>query len=186
MSYRSHPDRILDSIDRERSRDVGEPGLRIVTQAVGRELGTEVPDPSAGHSERLARIFKLIEGSYMRTAQSTDLRMIAARFRAIGDIPHHHARGDVTISVQYLDADRNEDVAMAPFEIRPDAVAEAKEVTGTSRPDVNALKVLRDHLRDGVMAAYGKIEPRLRDAVRDGADLGHVSVEITLDLRPAR
>gem|GEM_PF-6193898 len=69
--------------------------------------------------------------------------------------------------------------------IRPDALEEAKEATGTSRADVNALKVLREHLREGVMAAYAKLEPRLRAAIRDRADLGHVSVQITVDLRAA-
>ncbi|MBI4538605.1 MAG: hypothetical protein HY704_03730 [Gemmatimonadetes bacterium] len=186
MSYRTHPDRILDNIDRERSRDVGEPGMQIVRQATGRELGTEVPDPTATQQERLTRIFKLIEASYVKAAQSVELRQIAARFRGIGDIHHHHARGDVTISVHYLDGDRDDTVAMAPFEVRPEAVEEAKEATGTSRPDVNALRVLREHLRECVMAAYTKLEPRLRDSIRDRADLGHVSVQITIDVRPAR
>lgn len=186
MSYRTHPDRILDNIDRERSRDADEPGVPVVRQASGRELGTEVPDPSSTHQERLTRIFKLIDSSYTKTAQSVDLRRIAARFRGIGDINHHRARGDVTISVQYLDAQHEDDVAMAPFEVRPEVLEEAKEVTGTSRPDVNALKVLRDHLREGVIAAYTKLEPRLRATIRDRADLGHVSVQITVDLRPAR
>lgn len=186
MSYRTHPDRILESIDRERSRDVVDPGVELVRQASGRELGTEVPDASATHQERLARIFKLIEASYVKTAQSVELRRIAQRFRGIGDIHHHDARGDVTITVQYLDIEHDDDVAMAPFEIRPDELAEAKEITGTSRPDVNALRVLREHLRQGVMAAYGKLEPRLRESIRDRADLGHVSVQITMDVRPVR
>jgi hypothetical protein len=45
--------------------------------------------------------------------------------------------------------------------------------------------VLRRELRKGVQAAYQKVEPRLRDALRDRADMGHVEVEITVDLRPA-
>jgi len=185
MSYRTHPDRILDHIDRERNRDLDDPGAPTVRQASARELGSEKPDASSTQHERLTRIFNLIDTSYTKTAQSADLRRIAARFRGIGDLAEHRARGDVTISVQYLDAQRNDDVAMAPFEVRPDALEEAKEATGTSRADVNALKVLREHLREGVMAAYAKLEPRLRAAIRDRADLGHVSVQITVDLRAA-
>ena len=52
---------------------------------------------------------------------------------------------------------------------------EAKKTTGSSRPDFNAMKVLREELRDGVLSAYRKIEPRIRDAVRERADIGHVS-----------
>ena len=55
----------------------------------------------------------------------------------------------------------------------------------TSRADVNALKVLRAQLRAGVKAAYQKLEPRIRDAIRDRADMGHVQVQVTVDLRPA-
>jgi predicted Rdx family selenoprotein len=40
-------------------------------------------------------------------------------------------------------------------------------------------------LRQGVKAAYAKLEPRIRDAIRDRADMGHVQVQVTMDLRPA-
>jgi hypothetical protein len=110
---------------------------------------------------------------------------LAARFQAVGDIHHHHARGDVSISVQYLDHERFADVGVSPFEIRPYEVADAKRETKTSRADVNALKVLRKELRGGVLAAYQKLEPRVRDAIRDRADMGHIQVQVTVDLRPA-
>jgi hypothetical protein len=74
---------------------------------------------------------------------------------------------------------------MSPFEIRPYEVADAKKETRTSRADVNALKVLRKELREGVLAAYQKVEPRIRDALRERADMGHVQVQVTVDLRPA-
>ena len=74
---------------------------------------------------------------------------------------------------------------MSPFEIHPQDLLEAKKETKTSRPDVNAMKVLRLHLRNGVLAAYKKIEPRVRDALRERADLGHLSVQVVMDLRPA-
>jgi hypothetical protein len=35
------------------------------------------------------------------------------------------------------------------------------------------------------MGAYKKIEPRVRDAVRERADMGHVAVQVTLDIRSA-
>jgi hypothetical protein len=73
---------------------------------------------------------------------------------------------------------------MAPFEIFPARLVEAKKETKTSRPDVNALKVLRVEIRDGVVAAYKKVESRVRDALRDRADMGHVAVQVTMDVRP--
>ena len=60
-----------------------------------------------------------------------------------------------------------------------------QKVTKTSRPDVNAMKVLRAQLREGVLFAYKKVEPRIRDALRERADMGHVTVQVTMDLRPA-
>ena len=75
-------------------------------------------------------------------------------------------------------------MGVVPFGITPRDLEEAKKETRTSRPDVNAIKVLRLRLRDGVLAAYRKIEPRLRDAVKERADVGHVAAEVTLDLRP--
>jgi hypothetical protein len=50
---------------------------------------------------------------------------------------------------------------------------------------VNALKVLRKELRQGILSAYQKLEPRVKDAIRDRADMGHVQVQVTVDLRPA-
>ncbi|MEE2668430.1 MAG: hypothetical protein VYD78_00350, partial [Gemmatimonadota bacterium] len=90
----------------------------------------------------------------------------------------------VSISVQYIDSPRLDDIGMAPFEILPERLIEAKKKTKTSRPDVNAMKVLRVEIRDGVMAAYKKVELRIRDALRDPADMGHVAVQVTMDVRP--
>jgi hypothetical protein len=77
-------------------------------------------------------------------------------------------------------------VGMSPFEVRPEDVLEARKTTGNTRPDLNAMKVLREELRNGVLAAYKKMEPRIRDALRERADLGHLAVTVTMDLRPAR
>ena len=110
----------------------------------------------------------------------------AARFQAIGDISHHAARGDVSVSVQYLDSGRHDDVGVVPFEIGGIDLEQAKKETRTTRPDVNAMKVLRLRLRDGVLAAYRKIEPRLRDALKERADIGHLAAEVTLNLRPTQ
>ena len=49
---------------------------------------------------------------------------------------------------------------------------------------MNAQRILRKELRDGVMAAYKKEEPRIRDAIRDRADMGHIEVQVTMDVRP--
>jgi hypothetical protein len=185
MSFRTNPDRILENIDRARNRDAESAGLYVDRQAMGRDLDTEIPDLDATTTERLKRIFAVLERSYTRAAQRTELGRLASRFQAVGDIHHHHARGDVSISVQYLDHDRFDDVGVSPFEIKPYQVADAKKETKTSRADVNALKVLRKELRAGILAAYQKLEPRVRDALRDRADMGHVQVQVTMDLRPA-
>ncbi|MFC1661068.1 hypothetical protein ACFL3S_06385, partial [Gemmatimonadota bacterium] len=102
-----------------------------------------------------------------------------------GDLHHHHARGDVSVVVQYLDSPRHDDVGMSPFEIRAVDLEETKKATESSRPDVNAMKILRRELRDGVMSAYKKLEPRIRDGLRERADQGHLNVQVTMDLRPA-
>lgn len=185
MSFRTNPDRILENIDRARSRD--DSGLRAGSdrQASGRELDTEVPDVDATTPERLKRIFKSIEAAYTTCAQSQALGPLAQRFQAVGDISEHKAHGDVSVSIRYLDHDRQDDFGMAPFEIEPDDLVEARKTTKTTRPDVNALRVLRTELRKGVLTAYQKVEPRIRDALRDRADMGHVEVQVTLDLRPA-
>jgi predicted GTPase len=185
MSFRTNPDRILDNIDRARNRDAESAGLYVERQAMGRELITEIPDLDATTTERVRRIFQGLERAYTKAAQRTELGRLASRFQAVGDIHHHHARGDVSISIQYMDHDRYDDVGVSPFEIRPYEVADAKKETKTSRADVNALKVLRKELRQGILSAYQKLEPRVKDAIRDRADMGHVQVQVTVDLRPA-
>lgn len=184
MGFRTNPDRILENIDRARERADDTPRSGTNRQASGRELDTDVPDADATNPERVKRIFKAVERAYTACAQSAELGPVASRFQTIGDLRTHRARGDVSVSIQYLDADRSDDIGLAPFEIRPDEIEEARKETKTSRPDVNAMKVLRGKLRTGVLAAYQKIEPRIREALRERADLGHVSVQVTLDLRP--
>jgi hypothetical protein len=184
MSFRTNPDRILDNIDRARNRDAESAGLYVERQAMGREMETGIPDLDATTQERVKRIFAILERAYTKAAQRAELGRLASRFQAVGDIHHHHARGDVTISIQYLDHDRYDDVGVSPFEIRAYEVADAKKETKTSRADVNALKVLRRELREGILSAYQKLEPRIKDAIRDRADMGHVQVQVTMDLRP--
>ena len=184
-SYRTDTDRILDSIDRARSRDMERALSLHDRQARGRDMDTTVPDGDATTPERMKRIFGLVEAGYRKAANGAELGPLAARFQAIGDISHHDARGDVSVSVQYLDSGRHDDVGVVPFDIKSVDLDEAKKETRTSRPDVNAMKVLRLRLRDNVLAAYQKIEPRLRAALKERADIGHVAVEVTLDLRPA-
>ena len=187
MSFRTNPDRILESIDRERSRDEESAGRPSDDrQAVGRELDTTLPPPDATNPERVKRIFQLVEASYRQAAQGTELGKLAARFRGIGDLHHHHARGDVSVVVQYHDSGRPDDVGMSPFEVRPEDVAAVKKEFGSSRADFNAMKILREELRNGVMSAYKKMEPRLRDALKERADIGHLSVNVTMDLRTAQ
>jgi len=187
MSLRTNPDRILESIDRERSRDEESAGRPADNrQAVGRELDTTPPAADATNPERMKRIFRLVEESYKLAAQGSELGKLASRFRGIGDLHHHHARGDVSVVIQYHDSGRPDDVGMAPFEVRPDDVAEMKKETGNSRADFNAMKILRTELRDGVMSAYKKMEPRVRDALRERADIGHLGVTVTMDLRTAQ
>ncbi|MSR22334.1 MAG: hypothetical protein EXR92_02135 [Gemmatimonadetes bacterium] len=185
MSLRTNPDRILEHIDRQRSRD-DEGRDEYTRDASARELGTEVPLGDATPAERLRRIFGLIEKAYMSTASGPEIRRLAQRFQTVGDISSHHARGDVSVAVSYLDHERSDDVGLCPFEILPARLDETRKVSKTSSPDANALRILRADLRTGVMVAYKKMEPRLRDAVRERADLGHVAVRITMDLRPGR
>lgn len=186
MGYRTNPDRILENIDRERDRDGRENVGEVVRQAVGKDLNTDAPEGGAAHEERLTRVFKGIEKAYMNAAQSADLRKVASRFQAIGDVHHHHARGEVTVTLDYLDHDRGEDIAVIPYEIRPSVVEELEKETKTSRPDVNALKALRQELRSCVLKAFKRLEPRIRDSIRAGADEGHVAAKVALDLRPAK
>lgn len=184
-SYRTDTDRILDSIDRARNRDMERALSLHDRQARGRDMDTEVPDGDATTPERMKRIFGLVESGYRKAANGAELGPLAARFQSIGDISHHDARGDVSVSVQYLDSGRHDDVGVVPFDIKSVDLDEAKKETRTSRADVNAMKVLRLRLRDNVLAAYQKIEPRLRAALKERADIGHIAVEVTLDLRPA-
>ena len=187
MSLRTNPDRILENIDRERSRDEESAGRPADNrQAVGRELDTTPPASDATNPERMKRVFRLVEQSYKMAAQGSELGKLAGRFRGIGDLHHHHARGDVSVVIQYHDSGRPDDVGMAPFEVRPQDVVEMKKESGNSRADFNAMKILRTHLRDGVMSAYKKMEPRIRDALRERADIGHLGVTVTMDLRTAQ
>jgi hypothetical protein len=183
MGFRTNPDRILENIDRARERAEDAPRSMTNRQASGRDLSTEVPDLDATNPERIKRIFAGVERAYTVCAQSAELGPLAARFQTIGDLRGHHARGDVSVSIQYLDSDRMDDIGLTPFEIRPDDLVEARKETKTTRPDVNAMKVLRTKLRSGVLTAYRKIEPRIREALRERADVGHVSVQVTVDLR---
>ena len=185
MSFRTNPDRILDSIDRARTRDEESRAAAFHRDASARELGTELPDMDATTSERLRRIFGLVEKAYTATASGTDIRRLAERFQTVGDIAGHHARGDVTVQIHYMDHDRVDDVGQTPFEILPAHMDEARKAARSTRPDALAIKILRKELRDGVLAAFRKMEPRLRDAIRERADMGHVAVRVTLDLRPA-
>jgi hypothetical protein len=182
MSFRTNPDRILDSIDRARNRD--DEGGGFVREASARELDTEVPPPDSTSTERLRRIFQLVERAYTATASSSEMRRLAERFQAVGDISTHHARGDVSVAIHWMDHEREDDVGLSPFEILPRRLDDMRKETGYSRPDANALRILRTELRTGVLGAYRKIEPRIREAIRARADLGHVAVRVTMDLRP--
>jgi len=184
MSFRTSPDKILDHIDRERNRD-DDGRDDFPRDASSRELDTTIPASDATPSERLRRVFSLVEKSYTSAAGGAEIRRLAQRFQAVGDIPHLHARGDVSVAISYLDHERHDDVGITPFEIRAADFEEVRKVTKSSRPDANALRILRENLRSGVMAAFRKMEPRLRDAVRERADLGHIEVRVSVDLRPA-
>ena len=183
MSLRTNPDRILDNIDKQKLREE-ESRNNQNREAVGKHLNNEAPDLDATTPERTKRIFGVVEEAYNKIASNKELGRLASHFRAVGDIPNHHARGDVSISIQYVDSPRMDDIGMAPYEIVPQRLLEAKKETKTSRPDVNALKVLRFEIRNGVLTAYKKLAPRIKDALRDRADMGHVAVQITMDVRP--
>ncbi len=185
MRYNRMTDRILNRIDRGRDRDMDRVLSLNDRQARGKEMDSTAPDPDATTPERLRRLFALVEASYRSAARQAAMEPLAARFQTVGDIRDRSARGDVSVSIHYLDNERHDDVGVVPFRIIPADLDEARKQTRTSRPDVNAMKVLRLRLRDGVMAAYRKIEPRLRDAIKDRADIGHVAAEVTLDLRPS-
>ena len=130
MSLRTNPDRILENIDRQRTREEeGHAGQD--RHAIGRELDITIPDIDATTPERMRRIFSIVESSYTKAAANVELGKLASHFRAVGDIPTHHARGDVSISIQYIDSPRPDDVGMAPFEIFPARLVEAKKETKT-------------------------------------------------------
>ena len=183
MSLRTNPDRILDNIDKQKLREE-ESRNNQNREAVGKHLNNEAPDLDATTPERTKRIFGVVEEAYNKIASNKELGRLASHFRAVGDIPNHHARGDVSISIQYIDSPRLDDIGMAPYEIVPQRLLEAKKETKTSRPDVNALKVLRFEIRNGVLTAYKKLAPRIKDALRDRADMGTVEATITMDVRP--
>ncbi len=184
MKYDRATDRILNRIDQARSHDVERALSLNDRQARGREMDATIPDGDAITPERIRRLFALVTSAYQRAAHSNEIGPLAARFRTIGDISHHMARGDVSVSVQYLEHERRDDVGVVPFEITSRDLEEIKKETRTTRADVNAMKVLRLRLRDGVLAAYKKIDPRLRDAIKERADIGQVAAEVTLDIRP--
>ena len=94
MGLRTNPDRILENIDRQRIREE-EAQAGQDRQAIGRELETEIPDVDATTPERMKRIFAIVERSYTKAASNVELGKLASHFRAVGDIPTHHARGDV-------------------------------------------------------------------------------------------
>ena len=183
MSLRTNPDRILDNIDKQKLREE-ENRNNQNREAVGKALNNKAPDLDATTPERTKRIFGVVEEAYNKIASNKELGRLASHFRAVGDIPNHHARGDVSISIQYIDSPRLDDIGMAPYEIVPQRLLEAKKETKTSRPDVNALKVLRFEIRNGVLTAYKKLAPRIKDALRDRADMGGVAVQIAMDVRP--
>ena len=183
MSLRTNPDRILDNIDKQKLREE-ESQNNQNREAVGKALDNVAPDLDATTPERTKRLFQVVEEAYNDIASNRELGRLASHFRAVGDIPNHHARGDVSIARDWMDSPRLDDIGMAPYEIVPQRLLEAKKETKTSRPDVNALKVLRLEIRNGVLAAYKKLAPRIKDALRDRADMGGVAVQINMDVRP--
>ena len=69
MSYRTNPDRILDNIDRSRSRDMERALSLNDRQARGKDLDSAIPDGDFTTPERLQRIFRLIESAYRKAAR---------------------------------------------------------------------------------------------------------------------
>ena len=126
MGLRTNPDRILENIDRQRIREE-EAQAGQDRQAVGRELETEIPDVDATTPERMRRIFEIVERSYTKAASNVELGKLASHFRTVGDIPTHHARGDISVSIQYIDSARLDDIGMSPFEILPEQTLRSKE-----------------------------------------------------------
>ena len=103
MSLRTNPDRILDNIDKQKLREE-ESRNNQNREAVGKHLNNEAPDLDATTPERTKRIFGVVEEAYNKIASNKELGRLASHFRAVGDIPNHHAIGDVSISIQYIDS----------------------------------------------------------------------------------
>ena len=116
MSLRTNPDRILDNIDKQKLREE-ENQSNQNRQAVGRALNSDTPDLDATTPERTKRLFQVVQDAYGLAASNTELGRLASHFRAVGDIPNHHGRGDVSVSIQYVDSPRLDDIGMAPYEI---------------------------------------------------------------------
>ena len=147
MGLRTNPDQILENIDRQRSREEEAHAAGQDRQAVGKELETEIPDVDATTPERMKRIFAIVERAYNQAASNAELGKLASHFRAVGDIPDHHAHGDVSVSIQYIHPSRPHDVGMAPLEIRPHPLFAAKNATTHSRHDVHPPNVPRHQRR---------------------------------------
>ena len=81
-------DQILDRIDRARSRD-DNAASPFDREATGRELNTEVPGLGAMQSERMRRLFNIVQEAYVACAKSPEIRKLAARFQNIGDLSDH-------------------------------------------------------------------------------------------------
>ena len=90
MSYRTNPDRILDNIDRARHRDAEAAQFQVERHAQGRDLETEMPGLDATTSERVKRVFAVLENAYTKTAQRMELGRLASRFQAVGDLSLIH------------------------------------------------------------------------------------------------
>ena len=158
MSFRTNPDRILDHIDRQRNRD-DDGRDNYARDATARELGTELPEPDATPGERVRRIFGLVEKAYVATASSTDIRRLAHRFQTVGDISAHHALGDVTITVSYLDHERMDDVGAQ-------SIRDPAQPTGGGPQDPEDEPTGRERTLD----PEGRASQRRRERVRqDGA-----------------
>jgi len=123
MSLRTNPDRILDNIDKQKLREEENQNNQN-REAVGTASDFEAPDLDATTPERTKRIFGVVEEAYNDIASNKELGRLASHFRAVGDIPNHHARGDVSISIHYVDHPRLDDIGMAPFEIVPQMLLE--------------------------------------------------------------
>ena len=128
MSLRTNPDRILDNIDKQKLREEENQNNQN-REAVGTASDFEAPDLDATTPERTKRIFGVVEEAYNDIASNKELGRLASHFRAVGDIPNHHARGDVSIAIDWMDSPRSHDIGMTPYEIVPQRLLEAKKET---------------------------------------------------------